>query len=76
MDNECNKYVSTTMLKSSTNICDNGVSYKIPYGMDSDKFYSIVNEFVDLVKIKGLTIRQAQTLFYVCSEYILDTKFN
>lgn len=76
MDNECFKYVSTTMLNSSINVCKNGVSYKIPYGIDSDKFYSLVSEFVDLAKIKGLTIRQAQTLFYVCSEYILDTKFN
>lgn len=76
MDKECSKYVSTTMLKSSTNVAQNGVSYKVPYGIDLDKFYSLVNEFVDLVKIKGLTIRQAQILFHVCSEYILDTKFN
>lgn len=76
MDNECGKYVSTTLLNLSTNVCDNGVSYKIPHGIDSDKFYSIVKEFIDLAKIKGLTIRQAQTLFHVCSEYILDTKFD
>lgn len=69
------EYISTTMLNFSSNVCENGVSYKIPHGMNSEIFYSIVKEFVDLVKIKGLTIRQAQTLFNVCSEYILDTKF-
>ena len=73
---EDNKYITTKMLEDSTNVCDNGISYKIPHGINSDKFYSLVKEFVDLLRIKGLTVRQAQLLFQVCSEYILDTKLN
>ena len=72
---EDNKYITTKMLEDSTNVCDNGISY-IPHGINSDKFYSLVKEFVDLLRIKGLTVRQAQILFQVCSEYILDTKLN
>ena len=62
-------------LEMPSKVADNGMAYKIPKGIDSDKFYSLVKEFSDLVKVKGLTVRQAQALFYVCAEYVLDQKF-
>ena len=34
---EDNKYITTKMLEDSTNVCDNGISYKIPHGINSDK---------------------------------------
>lgn len=70
------KYTATRMIIDPNHVNSDGIAYKIPYGIEADKFYSIVEEFVDLAKVKGLTIRQAQTLFSVCSEYILDRKFD
>lgn len=65
--------ISPTVM--SNNVTDSGITYKTPKGIDDDKFYSLIKEFSDLAKVKGLTVRQAQTLFYVCAEYVLDKKF-
>lgn len=51
-----------------------GTAYEIPNGMTEKEFYNLVYEFTDLAKIKGLTIRQTQYLFTVCSEYIMENK--
>jgi len=51
-----------------------GNYYDIPKGMNSDDFYNLIYEFVNLAKEKGLTIRQAQYLFEVCSDYVLENK--
>ena len=32
----------------------------------------IVNQFMTIAKANGLTIRQAQKIFRICSEYVLD----
>lgn len=53
-----------------------GNAYKIPNGIDDLEFYNLVYEFVDLVKEKGLTIRQAQYLFEACGDYILENKLS
>ncbi len=55
-----------------TKYAETGIDYQIPKGVDEDEFMSYVKEFVALAKIKGLTVRQAQILFQVCSEYIFD----
>lgn len=51
-----------------------GNGYEIPKGIDDLKFYDLMYEFVDLAKVKGLTVRQAQYLFKACVDYVLETK--
>lgn len=53
-----------------------GNSYEVPKGIDELKFYDLIYEFVDLAKIKGLTIRQAQFLFKACGDYVLENKLS
>lgn len=48
--------------------------YECPKGIDDLKFYDLMYEFVDLAKVKGLTVRQAQYLFKACGDYVLETK--
>lgn len=53
---------------------DAGNHYNIPINMKEEAFYNLVYEFVDLAKVKGLTIRQAQHLFTTCADYVLESK--
>lgn len=39
-------------------------------------FYNLIYEFVDLAKVKGLTVRQAQYLFETCKDYVLESKLS
>lgn len=48
--------------------------YETPIGLSEDKYYELMYEFIDLAKVKGLTVRQAQKLFIDCSDAILSTK--
>lgn len=51
-------------------------SYKLPQGIDEKSFYALIDEFINIAKDKGLTIRQAQNLFISCSDAILDTNID
>ena len=51
-----------------------GNCYKILKGIEDKKFYELIYEFVDLAKVKGLTVRQAQYLFTACSDYVLGNR--
>ena len=51
-----------------------GKGYEAPNWLTEDKYYELMYEFVDLAKVKGLTIRQAQKLFIDCSDIVLDSK--
>ena len=51
-----------------------GNSYEIPKNMNEDNYYNLIYEFVDLAKVKGLTVRQAQILFTTCADYVLENK--
>lgn len=51
-----------------------GNAYEIPKGIETEEFYALIYEFVDLAKVKRLTIRQAQYLFNACSDYVLENK--
>lgn len=51
-----------------------GRGYETPQGISEDKYYEFMYEFIDLAKVKGLTIRQAQKLFVDCSDAVLDSK--
>jgi len=51
-----------------------GNCYEVPLGINDKDFNELIYEFVDLAKVKGLTIRQAQYLFKACGDYILETK--
>lgn len=51
-------------------------SYKPPQGIDDNLFYALIDEFINLAKDKGLTVRQAQSLFISCSDAILDININ
>lgn len=48
--------------------------YETPQGLEENQYYDLMYEFVDLAKIKGLTIRQAQKLFTDCADMVLDVK--
>ena len=56
-----------------TKITEYGKNYEVPYDLTEDKYYESMCEFIDLVKEKGLTIRQAQKLFIDCSDMVLNT---
>lgn len=43
--------------------------------MDEETAIKIVNQFMTIAKSNGLTTRQAQTIFQICSEYVLDYAF-
>lgn len=51
-----------------------GNHYEIPVNMDDKVFYNLMYEFIDLAKVKGLTVRQAQHLFETCADYVLESK--
>ncbi len=51
-----------------------GKGYETPQGLEEDKYYELMYEFVDLAKVKGLTVRQAQKLFIDCADAVLSTK--
>lgn len=51
-----------------------GKGYESPQGLEENQYYELMYEFVDLAKVKGLTVRQAQKLFTDCSDAVLSTK--
>lgn len=51
-----------------------GNCYEIPQNIEDENFYELMYEFIDLAKVKGLTVRQAQYLFHACSDYVLESK--
>lgn len=53
-----------------------GKGYEAPQGLEETKYYEMMYEFVDLAKVKGLTVRQAQKLFTDCADMILDIQIN
>ncbi len=57
-----------------TQLTKYGNSYETPTGIEEEKYYKMLYEFVDLAKDKGLTIKQAQKLFNDCADIILYTK--
>ncbi len=59
-----------------TQVTKYGTSYESPIGLNQDLYYEMMYEFINLVKIKGLTTRQAQKLFIDCSDMVLDIKPN
>ncbi len=58
----------------SINSTKAGNSYEIPKGINDLDYYNLIYEFVDLAKLKGLTVRQAQYLFKACEDYVLENK--
>lgn len=42
-----------------------GKVYEEPQGLDENKYYEIMYEFIDLAKIKGLTVRQARNCLLI-----------
>lgn len=50
-----------------------GTVYEHPRGVEAEKYYELMYEFIDLAKSKGLTVRQAQKLFVDCSDMVLET---
>lgn len=74
-----NPMLKTTAEKRGLYRAKNFREYSIPYDIESDdqdEFFYIVDTLIDIVKTKGLTIRQAQSLFQVCNERMLDEEFH
>lgn len=59
-----------------TEVTKYGKGYETPQGLEENKYYDLMYEFVDLAKVKGLTVRQAQKLFIDCADMVLDIKIN
>ena len=57
-----------------TEITKFGKGYESPQGLEGNQYYELIYEFVDLAKVKGLTVRQAQKLFTDCADAVLSTK--
>lgn len=51
-----------------------GKAYNTPTGLQEDSYYEMLYDLMDYVNKKGLTPRQAQSLFTDCSDMILDVK--
>ena len=51
-----------------------GTSYTTPIGLDEGSYYEMMYDLMDYVNKKGLTTRQAQSLFTDCADMILDVK--
>lgn len=51
-----------------------GKGYESPQDLEENQYYELMYEFVDLAKVKGLTVRQAQKLFTDCADAVLSTK--
>lgn len=58
----------------NTQVTKYGNSYEHPEGINEEKYYDMLYEFVDLAKVKGLTVKQAQKLFNDCADIVLYTK--
>jgi len=65
------KMYETSLARISTKA---GNCYEVPNGIDEEKYYNLIYEFIDLAKVKGLTVRQAQYLFDACNDYVLENK--
>lgn len=63
------------MYNTTVPICStkSGNCYEIPRNIETENFYSMIYEFVNLAKEKGLTVRQAQMLFKACEDYVLES---
>lgn len=49
-----------------------GKGYETPNGLQEDNYYEMMYDLMDYVNKKGLTTRQAQSLFADCADMILD----
>lgn len=50
--------------------------YTAPNGLSEDDYCGLMNQLMEFVQSKGLTIRQAQKLFIDCSDIVLDIVLN
>lgn len=53
-----------------------GKAYDTPHGLQEDNYYEMMYDLMDYVNKKGLTTRQAQSLFTDCADMILDIQIN
>lgn len=51
-----------------------GKAYDTPLGLQEENYYEMMYDLIDYVNKKGLTTRQAQSLFTDCADMILDVK--
>lgn len=51
-----------------------GKAYDTPLGLQEDNYYEMMYDLMNYVNKKGLTTRQAQSLFTDCADMILDVK--
>lgn len=51
-----------------------GKAYDTPHGLHEDKYYEMMYDLMNYVNKKGLTTRQAQSLFTDCFDMVLDVK--
>lgn len=72
-----NKTVTKTFFAPEEVQIPNATSnYNLCRGFNNELCCSTVEEIIKMVKERGLTIRQAQQVFIICSDYILDHMFN
>lgn len=57
-----------------TEITKYGKGYETPIGLQEDNYYEMMYDLMDYIKVKGLTVRQAQKLFTDCADAVLSAK--
>ncbi len=62
------------MNKKNFNTIISRYSHELPCDLNTDALFEQVEEMVNFLRIKGLTIRQAQLLMCITSDYLLDEK--
>ena len=53
-----------------------GAKYAFSHDFCDKRALELVEEFTNTAKNKGLTIRQAQQVFLVCADYVLENELN
>ena len=48
----------------------------IQHGLEFNRVLPIVSEITDLLKIKKLTVREAQAILKMCHDYVVDSMLN
>lgn len=58
----------------STTTSKSGKVYHEPDGLNESEYYGIMYEVIELIREKGLTMRQSQKLFCDCADAALSIK--
>jgi hypothetical protein len=70
----CENLIQLDNKTTALGIPRGSVNYTFTSDFNRDKAIELIDEFVALAKSKDLTIRQAQQLFLVCADAVMDSR--